>query len=147
MKIHANNPVSGVKPASTNSPSTGSADSKKSSGFARLEAYASKIEKRFESALSSKGLSTRQRDALEKERDRFQSLLSRFESAYLDSADPSKKKEAAAGMQKLLANFGKSVTHILKGGETTGAEPAPRTTQPNTALNGARRSGRVDVVG
>ena len=94
---------------------------------------------RFENALASQDLTPRQQQALEKERDRFHSLFSRYEAAYMDGAD-SAKMDKLEGMQKLLANFSKSVNHIVSGGE-----PAP-TTDTSTAKS-AQPQGRVAARG
>lgn len=116
-------------------------------GNARLEAFSKKIESRFESALNSEKLSPRQREALEQERDRFHSLLARFESAYLDGAE-GPRKDAADGIHKLLQNFSKSVNHIVSGGVVT--KPDDGTPTPTAATSASTTfsgRGKIDLVG
>lgn len=114
-------------------------------GHARLDAFSKKIEGRFEHALNSQKLSPRQREALEQERDRFQSLLARFESAYLDGAE-GPRKDAALGIQKLLQNFSKSVNHIVAGGVATKPDDGTPTTAASTSSTTNVR-GKIDLVG
>jgi len=117
------------------------------SSASRLEAFSKKIEGRFESALSSNTLTPRQQEALEKERDRFHSMLARFESTYMDGAE-SGKMDKADGMQKLLANFAKSVNHIVAG--TNAGEPTDTRVATPTDItrrgSGSNRGG-IDIVG
>lgn len=166
MKIHSHIPVSGTKPVNATQPlvkkgdardvSFGAgvptpegkpADAPAGTGHARLDAFTQKVEKRFENALQSKDLSPRQQQALEKERDRFHSMVARFEAAYMDGTD-SAKMNKADGLEKLLQSFGKSVSHILSGGEPTGTPGDHGTTQPAVKPQGGGR-GRdgVDLVG
>lgn len=112
-------------------------------GHARLDAFSKKLETRFEGALKNENLSVRQREALQQERDRFHSLIARFESAYLDGAEGS-KKNAADGIKKLVESFSKSVNHIVAGGEI----PTPTDGSGSTTgtTNNAGR-GHIDLVG
>lgn len=152
MKIHSHNSVPASKPvqAAQSAPRkndareavpaaavpTGNGETPSAPSQTRLDAYAQKIEKRFDSALASNALSPRQQQALEQERDRFHSMIARFEAAYMESPE-SAKMDKAAGMQKLLDSFGKSVSHILSGGEVA-AQAAPTT-------NTAQRPGRGGI--
>ncbi len=144
MKIHSQSQVNAAKPVSavpapvkkndprevafgTGVPTGKPEDAPAAGGHARLDAFAQKIEKRFENALASKDLTPRQQQALEKERDRFHSMIARFEAAYMDGAEGA-KMDKAEGMQKLLENFGKSVGHIVSGGSPDVADDAPAAT-------------------
>jgi hypothetical protein len=160
MKIHSHTPVNATKPIQTVASTPKRTDAKSDAPFGagvpsaggeqptspnagattRLEAFSQKIEKRFEQAFSSKDLSPRQQQALETERDRFHSMLARYESAYLDTREGPKLGQAE-GMQKLLANFGKSIAHILSGGEASNDAQAP---DAPTRTPGA--SGSVDTI-
>lgn len=163
MKIHSQSPVSAAKPVSavpapikkndprevafgTGVPTGKPDDAPATGGHARLDAFAQKIEKRFENALASKDLTPRQQQALEKERDRFHSMIARFEAAYMDGAD-SAKMDKAEGLQKLMASFTKSVNHILAGGADV-VENAPKVPYPTAAdLGTGRTRGGIDTVG
>lgn len=166
MKIHSHNQVSATNPVRATQPqakksesrdlasgaSVHPADAQKAGapagdGHARLDAFSKKIEKRFEGALAKADLTPRQRQALEQERDRFQSMIARFEAAYLDGAEAG-KLDAAQGMQKLLQSFSKSVTHILSGGEPTSTPDDPTSVNSTATNPGAGRGrGGIDLVG
>lgn len=166
MNIQRHNPVSAAKPvqavqapvkkadarevaSSANEPATPpKVESKPSeTNGSRLEAFSKKIEGRFESALSSNNLTPRQQQALEKERDRFHSMLARFEAAYMDGAEGA-KMDKNEGMQKLLANFAKSVNHIVAGNDAGQPADAGVVAPTNIAQrgSGANRGG-IDIVG
>lgn len=166
MKIHSHTPVSGTKPVNAVQPQAKKSDPRElafgagvpvaggkpdgaptADGHARLEAFSKKIEKRFEGALAKEDLSPRQRQALEKERDRFHSMMARFEAAFLDGAE-GPKGDAMQGMQKLLQSFGKSVGHIMAGGEHTATTDAPKSTPAATNVRaGGRGREGIDLVG
>ncbi|MBL8863764.1 MAG: hypothetical protein JNK02_17375 [Planctomycetes bacterium] len=165
MKIHGHNPVSGAKPVNpiqsaarqglarekspaAAGPARAEAPAQEPTGHARLDAFAGKLAQRFEAALSAQDLSPRQRLALEEQRDAFRSMISRFQDAYLSGAEAG-KKDAAEGMQKLLAQFGKNVSHILAGGTTTGPGPTTPGTTDSSVIPaaGGGRTGGLDVVG
>jgi|GEM_PF-5015678 len=166
MNIQRHNPVSATKPVQAIQAPVKKADSREvvssatadvtkptvenpsaSTGHSRLEAFGKKIEARFDNAMSSNNLSPRQHEALEKERDRFHSMLARFEAAYMDGAE-SGKMDKASGMQKLLAEFAKNVNHIV-GGNGAGT-PTDKGVEVPTALTqrgeGSSRRG-IDIVG
>lgn len=152
MKIHSHNPVSASRPVNAPQPAARKADAREAgsasptpNGHARLDAFASKVEKRLENALSNESLSPRQKAALEKERDDFHSLLARFESAYMDGAEGA-KMDKADGMQKLLAHFSKSINHILAGGTPDAPKGTPTPIDPTGTTHGAGR-GSIDLVG
>ena len=119
-----------------------------SPGHPRLEAFSKKIEARFENALSAEGLSPRQQQALEKERDRFHSMIARFEAAYMDGAE-SGKMDKSNGMQKLLADFAKTVNHIVAGGESGVPTDKKVMDAPTAMSHRAAKPGRdgINVVG
>ncbi len=143
MKIHSQSSVNASKPVSAVPAPTKKNDAREvafgtgvptptgsnevepaAGGHARLDAFTQKVEKRFEHALQAKDLSPRQQQALEKERDRFHSMVARFEAAYMDGAD-SAKMNKAEGLEKLMQSFTKSVNHIVSGGEPEVAKDAP----------------------
>jgi hypothetical protein len=162
MSISSQNSVSGIRPVTAVQPFAKRVESREATfgagvpttnagdhtvppandGHARLDAFSKRIESRFEQAIQSQNLSPRQTAALQQERDRFQSLLSRFEAAYLGGAE-GPRADAADGIQRLLANFSKSVNHILTGGESNETPIDP--IDPSTAQNGGR--GSIDLVG
>jgi len=162
MSISSQNSVSGIRPVTAAQPFAKRAESREATfgagvpttntgdsavppaneGHARLDAFSKQVESRFEHAINSRDLTPRQSAALQQERDRFHSLLSRFEAAYLDGAE-GPRADAADGIQRLLANFSKSVNHILTGGESDETPIQPNA--PSTAHNSGR--GSVDLIG
>jgi hypothetical protein len=113
---------------------------------ARLEAFTQRVEARFKAVLESSDLSPRQREALEAQYGKFQSMVSRFEDAYMDGRTPG--EGAQQGMQRLLDRFSNSVNHILAGGD------APRDTPSTTSLGSVAKTaelrgknGRLDTLG
>ena len=164
MSISSHNAVSGIRPVNAAQPLAKRTDPReaapgagvpadkgqpevapKAEGHARLDAFSKKIESRFENALNSQKLSPRQREALEQERDRFQSLIARFESAYLDGAE-GPRKDATEGIQKLLQNFSKSVNHIVSGGVLTKPDDGTAVPTAGTSTTSGAR-GKIDLVG
>ncbi len=112
----------------------------------RLDAFAQRIEARLKAVLESDGLSPRQREALQTQFEKFQSMMNRFEAAYLDGRTPG--EGAQQGMQRLLDRFSSSVNHILAGGD------APRDTSGGTSLGSVAKTsdmrgknGRLDTLG
>jgi hypothetical protein len=112
----------------------------------RLDALAQRIETRFKALLESSDLTPRQREALETQFSRFESMMNRFEAAYMDGRTPG--AGAQQGMQRLLDRFSSSVNHILAGGD------APRDSSAGTALGSVAKpsdvrgkNGRLDTIG
>jgi hypothetical protein len=116
----------------------------------RLEAFAQKIEARFENALASQSLSARQREALEGQREEFHALIARFEAAYLDG-DHASLRSTIDGMQKLLDHFGVRVSHILSGGNDAGAargrDAGARDAQAPDRSAATLKRGGIDTLG
>lgn len=111
----------------------------------RLEAFADKIKNRFESALKSDQLTDRQRNALTKEFEKFESMLGRFEKAFLDGSE-STSRATMQGMEKLLGKFGSNVNHIL-GGAKDKDMPNPSTPPAiESLIEGVPNAGGVDAV-
>jgi hypothetical protein len=162
MSISSQNSVSGIRPVAAAQPFAKRVESREvtfgagvpttntgdlavppaNDGHTRLDAFSKRIESRFEHAIQSQNLTPRQSAALQQERDRFQSLLSRFEAAYLGGAE-GPRADAADGIQRLLANFSKSVNHILGGGESDETPIQPN--DPSTVQSSGR--GSVDLIG
>lgn len=113
----------------------------------RLDAFAQRIESRFKAVLESESLSPRQREALEGQYEKFQSMLNRFEAAYLDGRR-TPGEGAQQGMQRLLDRFSNSVNHILAGGDAP-KDPSGGSTPGSVArpigIDG--NHGRIDKVG
>jgi len=166
MKIHSHNAVNAPQPispvhapakrndprevafgAGVATPTGKPTDEPGGSGHARLDAFVEKLENRFNSALKSSDLSPRQQQALENERDRFHSMIARFEAAYLDGAE-SAKMDKAEGLSKLLEKFSKSVNHIVSGGDVQAPKDSPRMIDPAPVADGASRArGGIDTLG
>ncbi len=134
-------PVADARAANAAVPSTPAA-----SGNPRLEAFAKKIEARFQNAIATNNLTPRQHEALQAEHDRFQTMLSRFQNAYLNGQE-SAGMDPAQGMQKLLEHFGKSVTHILSGGTPAAPEGTPASGTGTPGGDAANTRGRIDTLG
>ena len=112
----------------------------------RLDALAERIETRFKALLESNDLSPRQREALETQFSRFESMMNRFEAAYMDGRTPG--EGAQQGMQRLLDRFANSVNHILAGGDAP-RDPSARTAVgPIAKTSDVRgKNGRLDTLG
>lgn len=111
----------------------------------RLEAFAEKIKNRFESALKSESLTDRQRNALTKEFEKFESMLGRFEKAFLNGSE-STSRASIQGMEKLLGKFGSNVNHIL-GSSKDKDMPNPSTPPAiESMIEGLPSVGGVDAV-
>lgn len=111
----------------------------------RLDAFAEKIKNRFESAMKSDSLTERQRNALTKEFEKFESTVGRFEKAFLDGSE-STSRATMQGMEKLLSNFGSNVNHIL-GGSKDKDMPNPSTPPAiESMIEGLPSVGGVDKV-
>lgn len=111
----------------------------------RLEAFAEKIKNRFESALKSESLTDRQRNALTKELEKLESMVGRFEKAFLNGSE-STSRASMQGMEKLLGKFGSNVNHIL-GGSKDKDMPNPSTPPAiESMIEGLPSVGGVDAV-
>jgi hypothetical protein len=152
MKIPSTNHAASAQLANLHSDISGKSGAPRAAGAGsgtpaaqahpRLEAFAKRIETRFESALASRDLTPRQRAALEQERDRFHALLNRFQSAYLDGEHKG-GRAAVQGMNKLLEQFSGTVNHILSGGAAHGG-PSP---VPGDAQGPIDSHRGIDTVG
>jgi len=130
----------GVRETDTATPGTPSDPS-----HPRLDAFTQRIEARFKAVLESDNLSPRQREALETQYEKFQSMLNRFEAAYMDGRTPG--AGAQQGMQRLLDRFSSSVNHILAGGDAPPDVPSTTTASVVKLSDVRGKNGRLDTLG